>query len=64
MKNYMYSIFFYFFILIISINSQITLDFFIDDNLSYEEEEENIHKNNLRSSLEILRKTKKNLKLF
>ena len=58
----MYSIFFYFFILIISINSQITLDFFIDDNLSYEEEEENIHKNNLRSSLEILTENEKEFK--
>ena len=62
MKNFIYSIFFYFFILIISINSQITLDFFIDDNLPYEEEEENIHKNNLRSSLEILTENEKEFK--
>ena len=60
MKNFF---FFTFLILIISINSQISLDFFIDDNLSYnEEEEENAPKNNLRSSLEILTENEKEFK--
>ena len=55
--------FFTFLILIISINSQISLDFFIDDNLSYNEEEEVIApENNLRSSLEILTENEKEFK--
>ena len=55
--------FFTLLILIISINSQISLDFFIDDNLSYNEEEEiNAPKNNLRSSLEILTENEKEFK--
>ena len=59
MKNFF---FFTFLILIISINSQISLDFFIDDNLSYNEEEEEAPKNNLRSSLEILTENEKEFK--
>ena len=60
MKNFL---FFTFLILIVSTNSQISLDFFIDDNLSYNEEEEvNAPRKNLRSSLEILTENEKEFK--
>ena len=52
MKIFTYKIFFVFSLLIISNNSQIILDFQIDENLS-SEENKNIKSSNLRSSLEI-----------
>ena len=52
MKIFTYKFFFVFLVLIISNNSQIILDFKIDENLS-SEDNENIPSSNLRSSLEI-----------
>ena len=52
MKNFLYKFCIIFALLITTINTQIVLDFTIDDNIS-EKETENKHLNHLRSSLEI-----------
>ena len=52
MKNFNYKFFIIYVLLITTINTQIVLDFTIDENIS-EVEEENKNLNNLRSNLEI-----------